>query len=83
MTKQRTPLHEFLFWTKAALPWAILHFGVFFTILYVTKKNIAAVAVATWIVVVISGAVHYGRGKKDGLREAAEDQSGSDSTPGS
>ena len=74
MTDQRTPGQEFLFWTKAALPWAVLHFGVFFTTVYVTNNNAAAAGIATWIVVIVSGAVHYNRGKKDGLREAREKQ---------
>ena len=70
MTDQRTPGQDFLFWTKAALPWAILHFGVVFTTSYVTNNSAAAIGIATWIVVIVSGAVHYNRGKKDGLREA-------------
>ena len=63
------------FLIKAALPWAILHFGVFFTAVYVTNNNSAVVAIATWIVVTVSGAVHYSQGKRDGLREGAEENS--------
>ena len=39
MTDQRTPGQDFLFWTKAALPWAILHFGVVITTSYVTNNS--------------------------------------------
>jgi hypothetical protein len=76
MTDQNTPGQDFLFWIKAALPWAILHFGVVFTISYVTNNNAAAIGVATWLVVIASGAVHYNRGLKDGLRQAEGMQDG-------
>ena len=76
MTDQRTPGQDFLFWAKAALPWAILHFGVVFTASYVTNNNVAVIGLATWIVVIVSGAVHYKRGLKDGLRQAEGKQDG-------
>lgn len=70
MTDHRRPRQELFFWAKAALPWAILHFGVVFTTAYLTNNSAAAVGVATWMVVILSGAVHYDRGKKDGLQKA-------------
>ena len=70
MTDQKNVGQSFLFWIKAALPWAILHFGVVGTMSYITKNNVAAIGVATWLVVIASGAVHYNRGVQDGLRQA-------------
>lgn len=72
MSEPAAPKQDFLFWIKAALPWAILHFGVVFVTAFITKGNAAAVGVATYIIVIVSGAVHYKMGMRDGLAEAGK-----------
>ena len=76
MNDQKPRGQDFLFWIKAAFPWAILHFGVVFTMSYITNNNAAAIGAATWLVVIASGAIHYNRGLKDGLRQAEGEHDG-------